>query len=62
MGDLFWLMQVSIYTIAIHTHHDEGREEGGEWIINHHAHLIPDTLQMIMLTSTAKMKKELALC
>lgn len=34
--------EFGIHTIAIHTHRDEGHEEGGEWITNHHAHLILD--------------------
>ena len=34
--------EFGIKTIAIHTHRDEGHEESGEWITNHHAHLILD--------------------
>ena len=34
--------EFGIHTVAIHTHRDEGHEEGGEWITNHHAHLILD--------------------
>lgn len=34
--------EFGIHNIAIHTHRDEGHEEGGEWITNHHAHLILD--------------------
>ncbi len=34
--------EFGIHTVAIHTHRDEGHEEGDEWITNHHAHLILD--------------------
>ena len=34
--------EFGIHTVAIHTHRDEGHEESGEWITNHHAHLILD--------------------
>ena len=34
--------EFDIKTVSIYTHRDEGHEENGQWIPNHHAHLIFD--------------------